>query len=180
MSMRMAASCCHPLHVMRLPRGARMDAGAWISVSTGMSRCYCFAEARTTCCGGCRRAAEPGVKKIYWWASNDILWMSFISGNLRTSGGPPRPLEKPRLTRGLQSVSAKSCPQGFRGQDLDNKSLAPLFGRVEYTASAVEDDLLSCCERQSQMSHRAGKVLCGWLKLNGPRQQPKGSLCMRS
>ena len=39
MSMRMAASCCQPLQVMALPRGARMEAGAWISVSTGMDRC---------------------------------------------------------------------------------------------------------------------------------------------
>src|ERR1700722_8299436 len=41
--MRMAASCCHPLQVMELPRGARMEVGAWISVSTGMSRCYLLA-----------------------------------------------------------------------------------------------------------------------------------------
>src|ERR1022692_4826950 len=50
MSMRMAASCCHPLQVMELPRGARMDAGAFVSsVSTGIKRCYCATEDSTNC-----------------------------------------------------------------------------------------------------------------------------------
>jgi hypothetical protein len=40
MSMRMAASCCQPLQVIELPRGARIEVGIWVSVSTGMNRCY--------------------------------------------------------------------------------------------------------------------------------------------
>jgi hypothetical protein len=47
------------LQVMELPRGARMDAGAFgSSVSTGIKRCYCATEDSTN------GAREPWWQKI--------------------------------------------------------------------------------------------------------------------
>src|SRR5205807_5315607 len=40
MSMRMAASCCQPLQVIWLPRGARIEVEDWVNDSTGMNSWY--------------------------------------------------------------------------------------------------------------------------------------------
>jgi hypothetical protein len=65
--------------------------------------------------------------------------MSFISGNLRETVVPPSPT--PLKTRDRRGVCKKCLqnlePQGFKGQNADNKELAVFFATALDTASAL-------------------------------------------
>src|ERR1035438_3840126 len=88
MSIRMAASCCQPLQVMALPRGARMEVGIWISVSTGIVRCYLVGPAAYNL-HPLKRSCGNLMKKVPSWSAGWSSWSAFTSGNLVVTAVSP-------------------------------------------------------------------------------------------
>src|SRR5882762_2859758 len=104
MSVRMAASCCQPLHVMELPRGARMEVGILISVSTGMDRWYLLRGAQTNLCtvpvrhGGLMRWRSAEADQNGKDLPNPLPQPPAISGNAsENKSGHPHLFLEPML-----------------------------------------------------------------------------------
>jgi hypothetical protein len=89
---------------------------------------------------------------------------SFIPGKSRVEGyTPPSPLPSESLDwRGFCKNGRQNLePQGFRGQNLDNKGLAAFFAVAACTASALTMLYSLACGGQGQMSHDECGV-CGF------------------
>ena len=166
-------------------------ASSWFLPQSGKRRVAddpCSAKDQTSDSGvalGVGNAWEAGSNL---WKSNrkntlltglaDRVRACFIPGKSRVEGCTPLPLPSKRLDWcGFRRKSAQNLePQGFRGQNLDNKGLAEFFEMAACTASALTMFCSLACGWQGQMSHEE-RGLCG---IRGPRpgrkSPPKQSL----